>query len=128
MKFVKILVSVIIVVAASYGGWYMFEHADQLQFKSVCEDRHKRYTKLCNNVGKYAWTQESVLKINEKNYGKIIGVAWRKKGGVISSRSQKNKRRSESNSYYYIVGNPKDINTQFLMLASQIDPREEKTK
>ena len=128
MKYVKIFIAVLIIGGLLGGGFYMLGNADQMQFKSVCDKGHKRYTKLCKNVGKYAWTQQSVLNINEKNYGKIIGVAWRKKDSVISSRNQKEKRRSEKNAYYYIVGNIKDSQSQFLMMAEQIDPRDSGTK
>ncbi|PIR37502.1 MAG: hypothetical protein COV35_10465 [Alphaproteobacteria bacterium CG11_big_fil_rev_8_21_14_0_20_39_49] len=129
MKYFKIFLAVIFTVGLLGGGAYVVSNADQMQFESVCKKDNKRYTsKYCSNVGKYAWTQQSVLNINEKNYGKIIGVAWRKKDSVISSRNQKEKRRSEKNAYYYIVGYNKDAGSQFLMLAEQIDARDSKTE
>lgn len=124
MKYIKILIAIIIIVGTLVGGGYLLLNADQMQFKTVCEEDHKRYTKkLCKNVGKEAWTQSSVLEINEKKYGTIIGVAWRKKGSIISSRNQKKKRRSEKNTYYYIIGDIKDYQSQFLMVVDQVDPR-----
>jgi len=121
-------IAILLVVGLAGGAAYVFLNADQMQFESVCNKKHKRFTKLCNNIGKYAWTQQSVLQINELNYGKILGVAWRKKGSIISSSKQKNKRRSESNSYYYIVGDNKNADSQFLRIVSQVDPRDSKTK
>jgi len=124
MKYVKIFIAVIVLIGAAGGAGYVVLTADQMQFKSVCEANHKRYTKkYCKNIGKEGWTQKSVIQVNEKKYGTIIGVAWRKKGSVISSRSQKNKRKSEKNAYYYIIGDIKDSKSQFLMMADQIDAR-----
>ena len=128
MKYFKIFLAVVTVVGLLGGGAYIVSTADQMQFESVCQKGHKKYTKRCLNVGKYAWTQQSVLNINEKNYGKIIGVAWRKKDSIISSRNQSKKRRSEKNAYYYIIGDIKDSKTQFLMMADQIEPRDSRVK
>ena len=128
MKYFKIFLAVLIVGGLLGGGVYIVGTADQMQFESVCQKGNKRYTKLCVNVGKYAWTQKSVLNINEKNYGKIIGVAWRKKDSIISSRNQTKKRRSEKNAYYYIIGDSKKSGSQFLMMAEQIDPRDSHLK
>jgi broad specificity polyphosphatase/5'/3'-nucleotidase SurE len=123
MKFVKIFIAMIMLISVVAGAAYFVLNSDQMQFESVCKKGNKRNTKLCNDVGKNAWTKKSVLQINENNYGKIIGVAWRKKDSIISSRNQKTKRKSEGNSYYYIVGDKKDADSQFLMLTSEIDPR-----
>lgn len=123
MKFLKMFIAAITLISLAVGAGYFVLTADQMQFESVCKKGHKRYTKFCTNVGKYAWTKKSVLQINENNYGKIIGVAWRKKDSIISSKKQKTKRKSEGNSYYYIVGDKKDADSQFLMLTSEIDPR-----
>ena len=123
MKFIKILIATILLILVAGGAGYFVLTADIMQFESVCQKGHKRYTKLCEDVGRYAWSKKSVLQINENNYGKIIGVAWRTKDSIISSRNQKSKRKSEGNSYYYIVGDEKDFDSQSLMLASEIDPR-----
>lgn len=122
--FKKIFAAIIVFGIIGVVTYYTL-NMDQVQFESVCDKDNKRYTKYCENVGKFAWNQKSVLEINEKNYGPIIGVAWRKKGSIISSRIHKKKRVSEKNAYYYIIGNPKDPETQFLRVVDETSPRED---
>lgn len=124
----KILISGIVVLGIAGGMGYFVMKADVMDFESVCDKRSKRYTKkFCKNVDKQAYSKKSVVNLNEKNYGYIRGVAWRKKGSIISSRNQKTKRYSEGNAFYYIVGPKKGTsskrNQQFLRLTSETDAR-----
>ena len=118
----KILIAILLIPAVG-GIYYYSSTIDQYQFESICGRDHDRYTRLCDNVGKFAHSKASLANLNDKNYGKIIGVAWRKKGSIISSRRQTKKRRSEKNAYYYIIGNPKDASSQFLRAATETDPK-----
>ncbi len=122
MKYIKQIIAAMIFLPLV--GWlgYMASQIQTLDFESICDKRSKRYTKLCKNVGKRALSQASVLQINNKDYGVIMGVAWRKKGSIISSRNQKKKRYSEKNSYYYIIGDDKG-NGQFIRIITEIDPK-----
>lgn len=120
---IKKIIILILLAPAVVGIAYYTLTADRLQFESICDRNHDRYTKLCKNVGKNAHSKASVVNLNDKNYGKIIGVAWRRKGSIISSKRQKKKRRSEKNAYYYIIGDIKDRNSQFLRAATETDPR-----
>jgi hypothetical protein len=102
---------------------YYIMNADTLDFESVCEKGNSRYTSLCENVGKHAVSQLSIINLNDKDYGVIVGVSWRKKGNTISSSNQKTKRVSEKNAYYYIIEPNKDKKAQFLRAVSETDAR-----
>ena len=119
----KIIIALVILPVIGVIGYYA-ANVERMDFESICKKGHKRYTKLCKNVGKNAYSKQSLVNINNINYGIILGVAWRKKGSIISSSFQKKKRRSESNSYYYIIAPKNEKNEgQFLRLASEVDPR-----
>lgn len=120
---IKKIVMALIFIPIVGGLIYFASNMERLEFESVCERNHSRYTKHCEDVGKNAYSQKSVVTLNEKNYGKILGVAWRKKDSVISPRNQKKKRRSEKNAYYYIIGDPKIPSSQFLRAVSETDAR-----
>ena len=122
MKFLKIIITLAIIGPAGYYLYMYISNRDTLDFETVCEKGHKKYTKLCRNVGKDAWSKPSVANLNEKNFGKILGVAWRRKNSIISAKGQRS-RRSESNSYYYIIGTLGKDGAQFLRVESEIDPR-----
>ena len=116
----KILLALILIPAIGGIGYYIAT-VEYLDFESVCGRDHKRYTKLCKNVEKRAYSKKSVINITSKDYGLILGVAWRKKGSIISSKIQKKKRYSEGNAYYYILGSDKKGANQFLRLATETD-------
>lgn len=118
-----IIAAIVIIPLLGVLGYFML-NMDQQTFQSVCQKDNKRYTDLCTNVGKFAYSKQSVININEKNYGKILGVAWRKKGSIISSPNQTAKRYSENNAYYYIVGDSKNAASQFLRAVNETDPRD----
>lgn len=103
---------------------YFVMNASPMDFESVCLDKkNKKYNEeLCSNVGKRAVSQQSIINVTDKDYGQIIGVAWRKKGSQISSQNQKQKRVSENNAYYYIISDDKRKN-QFLRAVSETDTR-----
>jgi len=124
MKALKIIISLVVLGGVIGGIGYLAINMDQKAFESVCDKNNKRYTETyCQFVGYDAWSKQSVLNLNDTNYGQILGVAWRRKGSIISSRNQSQKRYSEGNSYYYIIGNPKDASSQFLRIVTETDPR-----
>jgi hypothetical protein len=117
----KIVLSVIIVVAALGTFAYYAMNAENIPFETVCEKGHPRYNDLCGNVGKRARTIKNMAAIRDVDYGEIIGVAWRQRGSIISSPGQVI-RFSESNSYYYIVRSDQK-GYYFLRLTSEVDAR-----
>lgn len=122
----KLLIKIfagLITLAIIGGASYYAMNIQQWDFENVCIKGNKNYTNLCENVGMEAWSVPSVLEVNEKNYGTILGVAWRKHGSIISSRNQKEKRYSEKTAHYYIIGTPKESGGQFLRLTSETDVR-----
>lgn len=99
---------------------YFSLNVKTMTFESVCNDKtNDKYDEtLCSNVGKRAHNLYSMDALNDKDYGPIIGVAWRKKGSIISSPGRA-KRYSENNSYYYIIGSDTS-NYQFLRTIDEI--------
>jgi hypothetical protein len=120
---VKKIISLLILLPLLAGIGYFVMTAQTMDFESVCDKENKKYTDLCDNIGKRAVSQQSVININDKDYGKILGVAWRTKGSTISSAGQKNKRYSEKNAYYYIIGSDKKGEPQFLRAVGETDTR-----
>lgn len=116
----KIVIAALIVIPLVGGMGYYVMNSKPLPFESVCKKGHDQYTDLCDNVGKRAWSLPNMISINDKDYGPILGVAWRKKGSIISSRGR-DRRYSERNAYYYIIGSDKSDYT-YLRLASEIEP------
>lgn len=101
---IRIILIILIAIPAIGGLAYFVMTHKTIPFESVCSQNHKKYNKrLCSQVGKRAHSKQTVSALNNKDYGPIIGLAWRSKGSVISSPGQE-KRRSEKNAYYYIVG------------------------
>lgn len=115
---IKIVVSLVIVIPAVGGIGYYAINAENIPFESVCEKGHKKYTNLCENVGKRAKSIKNMTAINNADYGKIVGVAWRQRGSIISSSGQ-DQRYSASNSYYYIISGDKR-GYYFLRIVSEI--------
>jgi len=118
---VTIVVSVAIVVPVIWVLTNYAMNAENIPFETVCEKGHDKYTDYCDNVGKRARSIKRMLVLNDTDYGKIIGVAWRQRGSTISSPGQ-DKRYSESNSYYYIISSDKK-GYYFLRIVSEIDPK-----
>lgn len=118
---IKIIIAIIVIVPLAGGVVYYAMNKKTMDFESVCDPQNKKYTKRCENIGKRAYSIQTVAKINEKDFGPIIGVAWRRKGSIISSRGME-RRYSEKNSYYYIIGSDKN-NYQFLRMVDETDAR-----
>lgn len=118
----KIIVLLVILTPAIVGAIYWIMNSQPLPYISVCKKGNSRYTHLCNNIGKRAYNTYGLGRINQKDYGPILGVAWRKKGSIISPPGHQ-KRYSERNSYYYIIGSD-NSDYSFLRLVNEIDPRD----
>lgn len=116
---VKITIGLIVVSGLMAGVGYFVMNSESIPFESVCEPNNEKYTDLCDNVGKSARTKKSLKLLNDTNYGKIVGVAWRQRGGKISAPGQR-VRTSESNSYYYIIAGEKK-GFYFLRIVSETD-------
>ncbi len=102
--------------------FFAFVYLPPLPFENVCEAGHKKYTKLCNNVGRRAYGVSNLSSINDNvNYGPIYGVAWRAQGSKISTRGQES-RYSEQNAYYYIIGSDTS-DYVYLRLADQVEAK-----
>lgn len=101
----KLLIALFILIPAvcGIGYYFMFMYVPPLPFESVCDKGNAKYTPLCNNVGMRAHSVANLAGINDTDFGPILGIAWRSKGSTISSRGQE-RRVSEKNAYYYIVG------------------------
>lgn len=120
-KVIKIIAAITIVVPIIYGVVYYSLNSENVPFESVCEKGHDKYTDLCGNVGKFAHTKKNLRIVNDANFGKIIGVSWRVRGGIISSPGQ-DLRYSNSNSYYYII-KADDKEYYFLRLTSETEAK-----
>ena len=118
--FFKVLAALGILSAATYASIYYIGVKD-IPFESVCTQGHEKYTNLCQNIGKRAYATKRMSALNNRDYGKIVGVSWRERGGRISPPGQEI-RHSDSNSYYYIISSGSD-GYYFLRITSEIDPR-----
>lgn len=119
--FKKILIGIVVAAALGGVGFYIATHKT-IAFESVCDSTNTKYhEEYCKNVGKSAYTLASMASINEKNFGKIIGVAWRSKGSTVSAPGQQ-KRTSTRNAYYYIV-QQEGGDYAFLRLVSETEAR-----
>jgi hypothetical protein len=123
MQMIKKIVAAVVLLTLLGTIGYFVINATTMDFESVCNKTNKKYTDLCENVGKRAVSQQSIINVNDKDYGEIVGVAWRKKGSVISSPNQKQKRVSEKNAYYYIIASQKKGDSQILRAVSETDTR-----
>ena len=119
---VKLIATVAVIIPLIGGVVYFVMNAENIPFESVCEKGHDKYTDLCENVNKKAFSTKNMAAINNTDYGKIIGVAWRTRNGRISSPGQR-ARYSESNSYYYIINSNSKKDYYFLRIVSEIDAR-----
>ena len=91
MKFLKIIIGTIVLVSLLGGAGYFVMNAENIPFESVCNDiNNEKYSKkLCKDIGKRARTTKNLRVLNDKDFGKIIGVAWRERGDKISAPRQK---------------------------------------
>ncbi len=117
----KILIAVVVLIAVAVGGYFVVTNKT-IAFKSVCDAANPKFNgEYCAHVGKRAYTLKNMSAVNEKDFGKIIGVAWRSKGSTVSAPGQQ-KRTSPRNSYYYIIQQDGG-DYVFLRLVSETDPR-----
>ncbi len=123
-KIIQAVAALCVFAVFGFVAYYTLNSV-KYDFETICDDKGgKKYTEeLCNNIGKHAWSKKSVVALNEKDYGVIIGVSWREQGSLISPRSQKERRSAENDAYYYIVASDSKGSGQFLRLASETDPR-----
>jgi hypothetical protein len=122
---IKKIIAIMFIIPLIGAIGYFLMNARTMDFESICDDKtNKKYNEnLCANVGKRAVSQQSVINVNDKDYGVIIGVAWRTKGSIINSSNQKQKRVSEKNAYYYIISSGDKGEGQFLRAVSETDTR-----
>lgn len=118
---VKIVIGIIVIIPIIGITVYFVMNAESIPFETVCSAQHEKYTDLCENVGKRAHTKKSLQLLNDKDYGKIVGVAWRQRGNKISAPGQE-VRVSESNAYYYIIAGDKK-GYYFLRLVTETDAK-----
>ena len=98
----KIIFGFLGLIAVAGIGYYMMNR-EVLKFESVCVPNNSKFNEeLCSHVGKRAYSLSRMSSLNERDFGKIVGVAWRTKGTQISASGQK-KRVSPKNGYYYII-------------------------
>lgn len=121
MKVFKLVLALLIIIPLIGVVVYYTANSKNIPFESVCDEGHDKYTPLCENVGKRANTKKSMLALNDTDFGEIVGVSWRIRGGTISSPGQE-LRYSNSNSYYYIIGSDKE-DYYFLRITTEIDPQ-----
>lgn len=122
MRVLKWILGIIILIPIIGVTAYYAMNVQTMEFETICKKDNPRYTDLCENVGKRAFSKKSLSALNNEDYGQIIGVAWRKKDSIISSTREKRKRRAESNSYYYILKSDEG-NIQFLRLVDETDAK-----
>lgn len=119
----KFILAAIIVVPLIGYGVYHISNIQNLNFQNICSEGDKYYNKrYCDNIGKDAYSLPSVAALNQKKYGPILGVSWRKIGSIISSPGMKS-RYSKQNAYYYIIGANNDPSYQRLVIASQVEAK-----
>jgi|GEM_PF-4052365 len=117
----KIFISLFVVCAALGANVYYVLNSDNNPFEDVCKEGNSKYTDLCDNVGRHAHTNKRMAAFKDTDYGEIVGVSWRERGGIISSPNQK-LRYSDSFAYYYIV-NSGQKGRYFLLNAKEVDAR-----
>lgn len=118
---IKWILGIAVAILVISGVIYFVNNSKNLKFESVCLKNNQYYNEVhCSNVGKRAYSLPSVAALNQKDYGPIVGVSWRKVGSLISAPGRK-QRRSKQNAYYYIIGHDKNPAYQLLMLTSQVE-------
>jgi len=104
---------VIIFGSLAGGAGYYLMNRTTMPYESVCQKGHKNYSKKCDNVGKRAYSVTNMRYVSPRDYGEILGVAWRRKDSVISPPGHA-KRYSEKNAHYYILGESKEADYMYL--------------
>ena len=86
-----------IIIFMSFGALTSVAQSKNMRWANICPDDNITY---CDNVGKNAYSnsRKSPLPKGTK-LGRIEGVAWRRKGAMISHDG----RRSMIDAFYYIV-------------------------
>ena len=87
---------------------------------NVCPDPEVSY---CRDLGKDAYNATGSRVLRNVRLGKIIGVAWRPRGSVVSLPGFP-VRTSPRNAYYYIIDDGAGSAKAFLRQAREIAPRE----
>lgn len=104
----------------------MIANATQVDWSNVCPDKDVLY---CNDVGKEAFNNSTNPPLLRGiKLGKIIGVAWRPKGSVISVSEAipsagipESVRTSPRDAYYYIIDD--GSGKPFLRQCREIDAK-----
>jgi hypothetical protein len=76
----------------------------------------------CRNVGKDAYNATGSRVLRNVRLGKIIGVAWRPRGSLISLPGF-TVRTSPRDAYYYIIDEGAGAAKAFIRQAREISPR-----
>lgn len=105
----------IIVLQASLANVYA---ADTSPWESVCPDGSVTY---CKNVGKNAHNRNGPPELKELKLGKIIGVAWRAKGSLITTTCPT--KTSPQDAYYYIIDDGVAETVPILKQCEEVDAR-----
>lgn len=122
MKKLLIGLFVLLPIVGGMAYYFLFMYLPPLPFENVCQPGHKKYTKLCDNVGRRAVSLQTLSGVNDDvDYGPIYGVAWRANGSRVTIPGQ-NPRYSERNAYYYIIGSDTS-DYVYLRLADQVDAK-----
>lgn len=117
----KIIFGLLGLLAVAGVGYYMMNR-EVLKFETVCVANNTKFNEeLCGHVGKRAYSLSRMSSLNDRDFGKIVGVAWRTKGTQISAAGQK-KRVSPKNGYYYIIQQD-GSDYSFLRLVEETEPR-----
>ena len=119
---VKLVAAAIVVIPVVGGIIYYSMNAVNIPFETVCVEGNEKYTDLCDNIGKRAHSIKNMIAINDTDYGKIVGVAWRVRDSRISGPGQE-ARYSASNSYYYIISSDNRKDYYFLRIVSEIEAK-----
>lgn len=120
----KIVIAAAAVLLCGGGAAAYFLRGDEVArghaFKSICDKDDPYYTDLCDNVGKEARSLFTVDPVNDNVYGLVAGVAWRRKGNIIS-RPNEAKRFAPGNNYYYILCPPDMPSYCMLAVHTQVN-------
>jgi len=107
-KIIVISITMVTITALA-AGYTFFQNQQQSIFNSVCKKNHEKYTKLCLNINKQAYTNTERKRL----IGGIKNITWQETGSTIS-RPNHEIRTSLKSEYYYIIGSSK---SNYLFLA-----------
>ena len=105
----------IIVLQGSLANVYA---VDTSPWESVCPDGSVAY---CENVGRNAHNRNGPPELKELKLGKIIGVAWRAKGSLITTTCPT--ETSPRDAYYYIIDDGIAETVPVLRQCEEVDAR-----